>query len=176
MYRREILWLTFWITMTLWFGQGCQNMNVSNTPRHVDPLPVFEPDPLPVEFEGGTSVTSIDRSDWEPAVVTLSRDDLETRPTFTRSYVYAKKRRVRESGNYPTYDTALELSNGRHSTQGQFLEMVVDPFVQIGQILYAPIRLIKGERPRQINHGPAKDYELVPRTAPVDWDAASTED
>lgn len=166
--RTRIMWLTFWVTLTLWLGQGCGSMNVANQPRQASPLPALRGEAPPAEFTGEPSVTGIDRSDWPAHDVRLSRNDVEVRPHYVRSFTLGDRNRVRERGVYPTLATALDLTDRRANVQAQYLELVVDPIAQLGNLALAPFRMVVVSPPRRIGHGPAGVYELQPRTDPVD--------
>ncbi len=166
--KMRIIWLTFWVTMSMWFGQGCGSMNVDNQPRQATPLPALKPDAPPATFSGEPSVAGIDRSDWPATEVRLSRDDVETRPTYVRSFTIGDRYRVRELGDYPTPDTALDLADHPRTLGAEYLEIVTDPIVQLGNLVMAPFRMAFIQRPRKILHGPKDAYELQPATDPID--------
>jgi len=166
--RTRILWLTFWVTMTMWFGQGCGSMNVSNQPRQATPLPALAADAQPATFAGEPSVDGVDRSGWPTHEVRLTRSDVEMRPNYVRSFTLGDINRVRERGLYPTHGTALDLTDRRVNVQAQYLEIVIDPIVQVGNLVSAPIRMVTIRRPREIGHGPWGTYELQPATDRVD--------
>ncbi len=166
--RNRVLWLTFWVTMTMWFGQGCGSMNVQNQPRQASTLPALQSEATPTELSGERSVTGIDRSNWAPEQVRLSRDDIEIRPNYVRSFVIGKRNRVRASGDYPTTETAMDLADNPRTLGAEYLEIVVDPVVQLGNLVMAPFRMAFITRPREIGHGPAESYDLQPATDPID--------
>lgn len=170
--RTRIMWLTFWVTLTLWLGQGCGSMNVSNQPRQASPLPALKADAPPAVFSGETSVTGIDRSDWPEHEIRLSRNDVEVRPHYVRSFTFGDRNRVRERGLYPTADSALDLTDRRVNFQAQYLEIVVDPIAQLGNLALAPFRMVVVSPPRRIGHGPAGVYELQPSADPIDLSPA----
>jgi hypothetical protein len=171
--KSRVLWLTFWVTMSMWFGQGCGSMNIQNQPRQASRLPALDPDTPPTVFSGERSVKGIDRSDWPGDEVRLSRNDVEVRPNYVRSFVIGKRNRVREGGAYPTTETALDLADNPRTKGAQYLEIVVDPIAQLGNLVLAPFRMAFVTRPREIGHGPAANYELQPVTEPVDISPAS---
>lgn len=171
--KSRILWLTFWVTMSMWFGQGCGSMNVANQPRQATRLPALDADTPPTVFSGEPSVTGIDRSDWAREEVRLSRNDLEVRPHYVRSFTIGKRNRVRESGDYPTPETALDLADNPRTIGAHYLEVVVDPLTQLGNLALAPFRMVFVTRPREIGHGPAGNYALQPETDPIDISPAS---
>ncbi len=166
--RTRIIWLTFWVTMTMWLGQGCGSMNVANQPRQASPLPALTPDVPPADFSGEPSVSGIDRSGWPRHEVRLSRNDLEVRPHYVRSFTLGQQGPARNRGAFPTVETALEVGDRSEVVQAQYLEIVIDPFVQLGNLALAPFRMVVVQRPREIGHGPAERYEIQPPTTPVD--------
>lgn len=166
--RTRVLWLTYWVTMSMWFGQGCESMNVSNQPRQASDLPALHADAPDMTFSGQPSVTGIDRSDWPQEEVRVSRDDLDVRPTYVRSFLIGKRNRVRSTGAYPTTETALDLADNPRTLGAEYLEVVVDPIVQLGNLVLAPFRAAFITHPREVQHGPAEDFQLQPVTDPVD--------
>lgn len=166
--RTRILWLTYWVTMSMWFGQGCESMNVSNQPRQASNLPALKADSPAMTFSGQPSVTGIDRSDWASEQIRLSRDDVEVRPTYVRSFLIGKQNRIRAIGAYPTTETSLDLADDPHTVESEYLEIIVDPVVQLGNLFLAPFRAAFITRPRDIQHGAAERYDLLPVTDPID--------
>ncbi len=165
--RTRVLWLTYWVTMSMWFGQGCESMNVSNQPRQASPLPALQADKPAMTFSGRPSVTGIDRSDWSEGEVRLTREDVEVRPTYVRSFLVAREDRARSTGAYPTTESALDLADNPQTLGAEYLEIIVDPIVQVGNLFLLPLRAFI-THPREIQHGPAEGYDLLPATAPID--------
>lgn len=172
--RSRVLWLTYWVTMSMWFGQGCESMNVSNQPRQATDLPALQADKAPMTFSGEPSVSGIDRSDWASEQVRLSRNDVDVRPTYVRSFVIGKRNRVRSTGAYPTTETALDVADNPHTLESEYLEIIVDPVVQLGNLFLAPFRAAFITHPREIQHGPAESYDLLPVTDPIDLSPVAT--
>ena len=166
--RTRVLWLTYWVTMSMWFGQGCESMNVSNQPRQASSLPALQADTAPMAFSGKPSVTGIDRSEWAAQDVRLSRDDLEVRPTYVRSFLIDKRNRARATGAYPTIETSLDLADNPRTVGSEYLEVILDPGVTLGNLFLAPFRAVFITRPREIQHGAAESYDLLPPTDPID--------
>jgi len=166
--RTRILWLTYWVTMSMWFGQGCESMNVSNQPRQASHLPALQANKPAMTFSGQPSVSGIDRSNWPSEQVRLSRDDVDVRPSYVRSFLIGKQNRIRSTGAYPTAETSLDLADDPHTVASEYLEILVDPVVQLGNLFLAPLRAAFITRPRDIQHGAGESYDLLPVTDPID--------
>jgi len=76
--------------------------------------------------------------------------------------LYPSYDNARAAGDWPTLDSSLLITNRKRDIQGQYLEMVYEPFHQWLNTGLIPIRIITKEPPRTILHGPIYGYELQP--------------
>ncbi|MFG0330214.1 MAG: hypothetical protein ACF8PN_09985 [Phycisphaerales bacterium] len=164
--RRKVLWLTFWVTMAFWFGQGCaaKPLNESNElSARGDLLPAL----LPATdeghgFTGEPSVDGMDRSSWEEVTVTVALWEVEHRPVYWDAKLRGDESRPRLSGAWPTETSALDLGQDDDDVRAQVVEAAWEPFAAALDFLLFPVRVAMGERPRELRESPRWEYEPLP--------------
>lgn len=73
------------------------------------------------------SLTSLDRSGWEPAVYSLPVDGTQHRPTYRVQFPNGPSTLKRQRGEYPTTSSALELDGGSTWSSDRFFESILEP-------------------------------------------------
>lgn len=157
--RRKVRYLTFWITMALWFGQGgcTPPLNEANFG-----LPALKA-PVSTDFSGAPSLDQgFDRSQWESVTVELPAKMVDTRPAYWEPLTIKSGDPSRSSGNYPIAATALDLAQDTGDLRAQAAEIVLDPFYQLMWMFAIPVRAGITEQPWHLKHGPRRSYDLVP--------------
>lgn len=82
---------------------------------------------------------TLDRSAWPRTTVLVPVDGTAHRPTLQRSVVVANVT-PRQRGEYPTIDSALDLTKG--SADAQTAEAAVQPVRAVGDFVLLPFRMI----------------------------------
>ena len=121
-----------------------------------DPVVVFPAieQGAPITDATGPSITSLDRSGWEPMAVVVPNDATEHYPHFTRLQPRYDKGTARARGQYPTALTALEQEGSFGSI---FAESIAWPgYVAQDAVLIIP-RAIVPDQDSPITH-----YERAP--------------
>ncbi|MBL8962644.1 MAG: hypothetical protein KF787_06440 [Phycisphaeraceae bacterium] len=103
----------------------------------------------------GRTPQSIDRSGWERTEFVVPVDGTGHRPTYT-AWVMLKNSTARQRGDFPTAESALELTGG--FTDEQFTESWTAPLVTFGSVFAIPFRLFI-EPPWTVRRSPAMGYE-----------------
>lgn len=149
---------------------GCASLNegndVNSVPEGQLTFPAITYSDV-ATFGPGRSVTSLDRSGWPTVPVMLAHGEPMTRPVYWKSYRLTDEAAVeaghgRYGGAYPTIDTALSVMPGCVAGPAEYLEVVIDPVVQICNVAIAPIRLFTTDRPDDRTAGARGSYELSP--------------
>lgn len=117
--RRKILWITFWLTMTLWLGQAwaqsAEPREAPNTPaaaqQHDDAARLPEPSVTAIRTADPPSDphTLIDRSGW-PVLTVGPADGTTTHPQAwlaTKTPTTPRLARLDGAFDLPTLDSAL---------------------------------------------------------------------
>ncbi|MBL1217884.1 MAG: hypothetical protein D8M59_10360 [Planctomycetes bacterium] len=152
------------------FVSGCVSLNEGNDVNSVPDGQLTVPAITysePASFFDGPSIESLDRSSWPATTVFLAHGEPMTRPVYWKSYRFENAHAIedgygRHGGAYPTIDSALYVFPGPVGGANEYAEMVVDPVVQIGNVLIAPIRLFTTDRPKNLTAGARGTYAMSP--------------
>lgn len=102
----------------------------------------------------GRSITSLDRSAWPTTTITLPVDGTAHRPTYQRNVIIAT-RTARQRGEYPTAESALELTAG--SSDAQTAEAALQHARAVGDLVLLPLRIV-GQPPWATRWSPDQGY------------------
>lgn len=73
------------------------------------------------------SLTSLDRSAWEPVTLAIPVDATHHRPTYRFLAPIGPRQLRRQRGEYPTAASALDLDGGPASSRQRFYESILEP-------------------------------------------------
>lgn len=112
---------------------GCVESNSRNQIGDDVTLSAFQPAKQVVSSEDTqrtddpASLTSLDRSAWEPVVFALPVDGVRHRPEYRFLAGNGTDTLRRQRGEYPTAASALELDGGARASHQRFFESITEP-------------------------------------------------
>ncbi|MCC6230464.1 MAG: hypothetical protein IT432_14720 [Phycisphaerales bacterium] len=112
---------------------GCAESNSRNRIGDDVTLQAFQPASQVLSSEDTQraddppSLTSLDRSAWEPTVYALPVDATHHRPTYRFLAPIGPRQLRRQRGEYPTTMSALELDGGSTWSRDRFFESILEP-------------------------------------------------
>lgn len=106
------------------------------------------------------SLTSLDRSAWEPSVYSLPVDATQHRPTYRVQFPNGPSTLKRQRGEYPTTSSALELDGGSTWSRDRFFESILEPIHASLELARMPFAMAIYQPWRQA-WSPMGSYERV---------------
>ena len=106
------------------------------------------------------SLTSLDRSGWEPAVYSLPVDGTQHRPTYRVQFPNGPSTLKRQRGEYPTTSSALELDGGSTWSSDRFFESILEPIHASLELVRMPFAMVIYQ-PWRKAWSPMGSYERV---------------
>ena len=106
------------------------------------------------------SLTSLDRSAWEPSVYSLPVDGTQHRPTYRVQFPNGPSTLKRQRGEYPTTSSALELDGGSTWSRDRFFESILEPIHASLELARMPFAMAIYQPWRQA-WSPMGSYERV---------------
>lgn len=88
------------------------------------------------------SLTSLDRSGWEPTVYSLPVDGTQHRPTYRVQFPNGPSTLKRQRGEYPTTSSALELDGGSTWSSDRFFESILEPIHASLELVRMPFAMV----------------------------------
>ncbi len=108
------------------------------------------------------TLTGLDRSNWDRTVVAVPVDGTAHHPTYVQRLIVTDST-ARQRQEYPTAESALELTQGSGETQAW--EAPLQSVQAFRDLLLGPFRLI-GQPPWRVRWSPDESYARVWYTAP----------
>lgn len=138
---------------------GCVESNSRNRVGDDITLPAFQPGSRVLSSEDAqraddtASLTSLDRSGWEPVAITVPVDGVRHRPEYRFFAPVGPSDLGRQRGEYPTAISALDLDGGRPSSRARFFESILTPIHASIELVRLPFVMIMN-RPWQETWSP----------------------
>ncbi len=150
------------------FLPGCVESNSRNRVGDDITLSAFQPGSRVLSSEDAqrandtASLTSLDRSGWEPVAITVPVDGVRHRPEYRFFAPIGTSDLGRQRGEYPTAISALDLDGGRPSSQARFFESILTPIHSSIELVRLPFVMIM-HRPWQETWSPLgpESYDRV---------------
>jgi hypothetical protein len=147
---------------------GCVESNSRNRIGEDLALPAFQPGTRVLSSEDvqraddTASLTSLDRSGWEPVAIAVPVDGVRHRPEYRFLAPIGARDLRRQRREYPTAISALDLDGGSSSSQARFFESILTPIHASIELVRLPFVMIM-DRPWQETWSPLgpESYERV---------------
>lgn len=106
------------------------------------------------------SLTSLDRSAWEPVAYSLPVDATHHRPTYRFLAPIGPRQLRRQRGEYPTTMSALELDGGSTWSRDRFFESILEPIHSSLELVRMPFAMAIYQ-PWRMTWSPMGSYDRV---------------
>lgn len=106
------------------------------------------------------SLTSLDRSAWEPTVYSIPVDATHHRPNYRTNFQSGPNKLKRQRAEYPTTASALELDAGSTWSGDRFFESILEPIHASLELVAMPVAMAI-HQPWRMAWSPTGSYERV---------------